>query len=125
MIAQRARLQEGDLVGALQKTLDLIGQLRNAAQQGPVGTRLVPLLDQADGLIRRGVVEAGYRWAVAGLPEPEQTHETEAWDVPIVVDDERPPRERVPRMPRARAVLKRRAKPPVLAQPNRTAGRRH
>ena len=36
-IAQRARIQEGDLVGALQKTLDLVGQLRGAAQQGPLG----------------------------------------------------------------------------------------
>ena len=50
-------MQEGDLVGALQKTLDLIGQLRGAAQQGPLGAGLVPLLDEADALLRRGVVE--------------------------------------------------------------------
>src|SRR5207302_3196148 len=46
-IAQRARIQEGDLVGALQKTLDLIGQMRGAALQGPLGAGLVPLLDEA------------------------------------------------------------------------------
>src|SRR5439155_24534536 len=68
-IGQRARLQEGDLVGALQKTLDLIGQLREAAQKGPLGTNLVPLLDEADALLRRGVVQASYQWAVRGLPE--------------------------------------------------------
>jgi superfamily II RNA helicase len=103
-IAQRARIQEGDLVGALQKTLDLVGQMRGAAQRGPLGTGLVPLLDQADSLLRRGVVEASYRWAVGGLPEADEA-EQEAWDVPIVLDDEpesRPrfrPRDRRP--PRA------------------------
>src|SRR2546430_5473730 len=71
-IAQRGRIQEGDLVGALQKTLDLIGQMRGAALQGPLGTGLVPLLDEADGLLRRGVVEASYRWAVGGLPEGDE-----------------------------------------------------
>src|SRR3982074_2126497 len=45
-IAQRTRLQEGNLVGALQKTLDLIGQLRGAALKGPLGTNLLPLLDE-------------------------------------------------------------------------------
>ena len=63
-IAQRTRLQEGDLVGALQKTLDLISQLRGAALKGPLGANLVPLLDEADGLLRRGVVQASYTWAV-------------------------------------------------------------
>src|SRR5918912_4561338 len=84
-IAQRAHLQEGDLVGALQKTLDLIGQLRGAAQRGPLGTNLVPTLDEADRLLRRGVVEAGYRWAVAGLTDVSDANDIEriSWDVPI------------------------------------------
>ena len=68
-IAQRSRLQEGDLVGALQKTLDLISQLRGAALRGPLGANLIPLLDEADGLLRRGVVQASYQWAVGGLPD--------------------------------------------------------
>src|ERR1041385_8048741 len=68
-IARRTRLQEGDLVGALQKTLDLISQLRAAALKGPLGTNLVPLLDEADGLLRRGVVQASYTWAVRGPPD--------------------------------------------------------
>jgi superfamily II RNA helicase len=67
-IAQRARLQEGDLVGALQKTLDLINQLQGAAQRGPLGAGLVPLLSAADALLRRGVVQASYTWAVSGPP---------------------------------------------------------
>jgi hypothetical protein len=67
-IAQRARLQEGDLVGALQKTLDLINQLKGAALRGPLGAGLVPGLDAADALLRRGVVQASYAWAVGGPP---------------------------------------------------------
>lgn len=105
-IAQRSRMQEGDLVGALQKTLDLINQVRDAAQQGPLGTNLVPLLEQADGLLRRGVVEASYLWAVRGLPEATE-HEDDDWQVRILPEDEeehtglqaardRKPRRRVP-----------------------------
>jgi superfamily II RNA helicase len=86
-IAQRARLQEGDLVGALQKTLDLIGQLRGAAMQGPLGSRLVPLLDEADGLLRRGVVSASYQWAIGGLPEAVDDEDAD-WDVRVLPEDE-------------------------------------
>ena len=88
-IAQRSRLQEGDLVGALQKTLDLISQLRAAAQKGPLGTNLVPLLDEADGLLRRGVVQASYTWAVRGLPAAaEDADEVDDWEIRILPDDE-------------------------------------
>jgi ATP-dependent RNA helicase HelY len=86
-IAQRARLQEGDLVGALQKTLDLIGQLRGAALQGPLGARLVPLLDEADGLLRRGVVSVSYQWAIGGLPDATDDEDAD-WDVQLLPDDE-------------------------------------
>ena len=97
-IAQRARIQEGDLVGALQKTLDLVGQLRGAAQQGPLGGNLTPLLDEADRLLRRGVVEASYRWAVSGLPEADEPSVAD-WNVPVVLDDDerRQPARRMPR----------------------------
>ncbi|MBV9354823.1 MAG: hypothetical protein JO023_04785, partial [Chloroflexi bacterium] len=91
-IAQRARIQEGDLVAALQKTLDLIGQLRAAALRGPLGEGLVPNLDEADALLRRGVVESGYEWAVGGLP-PVDAGEAEAeddWVVAPVVEPEPP-----------------------------------
>jgi superfamily II RNA helicase len=104
-IGQRARMQEGDLVGALQKTLDLIGQLRDAAQKGPLGTNLVPLLDEADSLLRRGVVQASYQWAVRGLPEATE-NEDDDWEIRILPEDETPagvlavrdrrPRRRVP-----------------------------
>jgi hypothetical protein len=104
-IGQRARMQEGDLVGALQKTLDLIGQLRDAAQKGPLGTNLVPLLDEADSLLRRGVVQASYQWAVRGLPEATEG-EDDDWEIRILPEDETPagvlavrdrrPRRRVP-----------------------------
>jgi superfamily II RNA helicase len=96
-IAQRARLQEGDLVGALQKTLDLIGQLRGAAMQGRLGAGLVPLLDEADGLLRRGVVSASYQWAIGGLPEESDLDEEAAdWEVRLLPEEEpgAPPRSR-------------------------------
>jgi superfamily II RNA helicase len=92
-IAQRARIQEGDLVGALQKTLDLIGQLRGAALQGPLGARLVPLLDEADGLLRRGVVSASYQWAIGGLPEAGEDRDDD-WEIQLMPEDE--PALRVP-----------------------------
>lgn len=106
-IAQRARMQEGDVVGALQKTLDLIGQLRGAALRGPLGARLVPQLDHADALLRRGVVSASYEWAIGGLPDAELEPD-EDWEVRMLPEDEpslnqgvagaraRQPRRRVP-----------------------------
>jgi superfamily II RNA helicase len=112
-IAQRARLQEGDLVGALQKTLDLIGQMRAAAQQGAAGAALLPLLDEADALLRRGVVEASYTWAVRGLPPADEGAE-EDWDIRVLPDEEpefdraRGPRDRRPRR-RTPAFVKRRS----------------
>ncbi len=127
-IGQRARMQEGDLVGALQKTLDLIGQLRDAAHQGPLGVNLVPLLDEADGLLRRGVVQASYTWAVRGLPEVSD-EEDDDWDIRMLPEDEqqggvaalrdRKPRRRVP------AFVKRRATPASSPARSRTGtGRR-
>jgi superfamily II RNA helicase len=112
-IAQRGRLQEGDLVGALQKTLDLINQLRGAAQQGPLGNNLVALLDEADGLLRRGVVQASYTWAVRGLPEAAEDVVEDDWDIRFLPDDEpdergRATRDRTPRR-RVPAFVKRRA----------------
>jgi superfamily II RNA helicase len=87
-IARRAHLQEGDLVGALQKTLDLVGQIRQAALRGEIGAPLIPILDDADKLLRRGVVEASYEWAIKGLPEDDEDTETEDWEVPIFHEDE-------------------------------------
>ena len=101
-IADRARLAEGDLVGVLQKTLDLLGQLRTAVNHRaalPRATRgrarredearwalVVERLEQADSLLRRGVVEASYRWAIAGPPsvdgEVELGAEAADWPLP-------------------------------------------
>ncbi|HEX8968085.1 MAG TPA: hypothetical protein VF937_09410, partial [Chloroflexota bacterium] len=126
-IAQRAHLQEGDLVGALQKTLDLIGQLRGAAQQGPLGARLIPLLDQADTLLRRGVVSASYQWAIRGLPEA-APGDDDRWEVRVLPEDEpagaaAAPRERRPRR-RVPAFVKRRASAAGGARRPPTRGRR-
>jgi ATP-dependent RNA helicase HelY len=124
-IGQRAHLQEGDLVGALQKTLDLIGQMRGAALQGPLGTHLVPLLDEADSLLRRGVVQASYTWAVGGLPEVEDEEVDDDWEIRVLPEDDGQPtgrdlRDRRPRR-RVPAFVKRRLAggPP----PPRTSGR--
>ncbi len=87
-VARRARIPEGDLVGALQKTLDLLGQLHGAAQRGPLGAALAPKLETADRLLRRGVVEASYRWAVGGVPALDEAAAAEGWDVPALFDDE-------------------------------------
>jgi ATP-dependent RNA helicase HelY len=104
-IAERARLAEGDLVGVLQKTLDLLGQLRGAVAQAPLttipgATGLLKRFDQADELLRRGVVEASYRWAIAGPPSAENAAvENEPWpsEMPLVErrrDGSRPPTRR-------------------------------
>jgi hypothetical protein len=91
-IAQRTRMQEGDVVGALQKTLDLINQLRGAALQGPLGTNLVPLLDEADGLLRRGVVQASYSWAVSGPPEPSEDEvRDDDWEIRVLPEEDLTP----------------------------------
>jgi superfamily II RNA helicase len=129
-IAQRARMPEGDVVGALQKTLDLVSQVRGAATRGPLGARLVPLLDEADSLLRRGVVEASYRWAVAGMPEGDEA-ETTGWEVSLPPEEEDDPR----RLPSVReggqrrrvpAFIKRRrgSAPSATARSSRTARRR-
>ncbi len=101
-IARRARIQEGDLVGALQKTLDLLGQLRHAATQGPLGEGLLATLEEADRLLRRGVVEASYRWAVGEAPEWDELDEAAAeWDIPVLADEDLPGAERPPRRGRS------------------------
>ena len=77
---QRSRIAEGDLVGLLQKSLDILGQLRGALDRADVPPRraeridvpeLLERLAAADALLRRGVVEESYRWAVAGPPDAE------------------------------------------------------
>ncbi|MCC7107353.1 MAG: DEAD/DEAH box helicase [Chloroflexi bacterium] len=126
-IAQRARMAEGDLVGIFQKTLDLLGQLRAAVDglRRTEGTRdrrdrrggeaelLLQQMLQADVLLRRGVVEASYRWAIAGPPpvtEEELGEDDLSWLV--VPSIERPERwrEQRPTQPPARAQRRREAR---------------
>jgi superfamily II RNA helicase len=129
-IAQRARMQEGDLVGALQKSLDLIGQLRGAAQQGPLGSGLIPRLDEADALLRRGVVSASYQWAIGGLPDASDEGD-DNWEVRLLPEDETTvglsaPRDRQPRRRVPAFVKRRRSTPPagVGRRPPGPGGRR-
>jgi superfamily II RNA helicase len=89
-IAQRSRIDEGDLVGLLQKSLDILGQLRNALERADVPPRraeridvpkLLERLAAADARLRRGVVEESYRWAVSGPPDAEGEVD-DNWQIP-------------------------------------------
>ncbi|GAC1314583.1 MAG: hypothetical protein NVSMB2_04250 [Chloroflexota bacterium] len=130
VIGQRTRMQEGDLVGALQKTLDLLGQLRGAAMQGQLGAGLIAKLDEADRLLRRGVVQASYSWAVSGIPGVDDEDEIDDdWDVRALPDDDptatdveraRGPRRRVPPFMRRRQA----SAPPPPRRPTGGGARR-
>ena len=89
-IAQRSRLAEGDLVGLLQKSLDILGQLRGSLARADVPPRraeridvsdLLERLEAADHLLRRGVVEESYRWALSGPPDPNEVADAD-WETP-------------------------------------------
>jgi ATP-dependent RNA helicase HelY len=110
-IAARSRIAEGDLVGLLQKSLDILGQLRAALSQADVPPRraervdipdLLERLEEADALLRRGVVEESYRWALSGPPDPEEG--ADDWELPPepapdAHRDDRPPPTRHRRPP--------------------------
>ena len=104
-ISQRSRIAEGDVVGLLQKTLDILGQLRAAVDRIDVPARRANRIDRsdllerlavADELIRRGVVEESYRWAVSGPPPPEPGAAADDWVLPPDPPPERDPRDRRP-----------------------------
>jgi hypothetical protein len=124
-IAQRSRIAEGDIVGLLQKTLDIIGQLRAAVDRIQMPARrsdridrpdLLERLAEADALIRRGVVEESYRWAVSGPPDPEEG--SDDWELPPDRPPEADPRDRGPRRPTGA-----RKPPPRGRGPRRPPGR--
>jgi superfamily II RNA helicase len=110
-IAARSRIAEGDLVGLLQKSLDILGQRRAALSQADVPPRraervdipdLLERLEEADALLRRGVVEESYRWALSGPPDPEEG--ADDWELPPepapdAHRDDRPPPTRHRRPP--------------------------
>lgn len=102
-IAARSRIAEGDLVGLLQKSLDILGQLRGAVEHAEMPARrqdridrpdLLDRLAEADSLLRRGVVEESYRWAVSGPPEP--IDGADDWELPPEQPPEPQYRERRP-----------------------------
>jgi hypothetical protein len=64
----------------LQKTLDILGQLQAAVNDVDMPPRraermnlpdLLERLAATDALVRRGVVEESYRWALSGPPDAE------------------------------------------------------
>lgn len=124
-IARRSRIAEGDLVGLLQKTLDILGQLSSALEHADVPPRRAERLDvpdlleriaAADEMVRRGVVQESYRWAVSGPPELDGEADAD-WGLPPEPpeplaepprrDRRPPPRGRGPKRPRGRLRPKR------------------
>ncbi|MDA8217110.1 MAG: DEAD/DEAH box helicase [Dehalococcoidales bacterium] len=71
---QRGRLAEGDFIQLIQKTIDLLGQLREAAEvsRRPAGEGLPVRLAEAARLLRRGVVAHTYAMVVGGIPREEE-----------------------------------------------------
>jgi ATP-dependent RNA helicase HelY len=62
-LSGRSGLSEGDLVFALQKTIDLCKQIRHAAPYCRTPS-LAQKAAEAERLLRRGVVDSYYRWIV-------------------------------------------------------------
>ena len=62
-ISGKSGLAEGDIVWALQKTLDICRQMGQAAVFSRVPSLSKRMLE-AEGLLRRGVVASYYRWIV-------------------------------------------------------------
>ncbi|ACZ41399.1 DEAD/DEAH box helicase domain protein [Thermobaculum terrenum ATCC BAA-798] len=83
-ILDKVDIGEGDLVMTFNKTLDLIRQVRDMLVQADPGSPLLPKLDQATALARRGIIEQSYRLGfsldddtkeIAESPLPESTIE--------------------------------------------------
>ncbi|HEX2924182.1 MAG TPA: hypothetical protein VHS28_09160, partial [Chloroflexota bacterium] len=68
-ISSRSGLAEGDLVFALQKTIDLCKQIGQAASVSRTPS-LARRAAEAERLLRRGVVDSYYRWVVSETPSP-------------------------------------------------------
>ena len=76
--AALVQLAEGDVISGLQKTLDLVGQLRDATlYASPKATILAANLQAAARLIRRGIIEHAYQMVLAPEEESEGDGETE------------------------------------------------
>ena len=76
--AALVQLAEGDVISGLQKTLDLLGQLRDATlyaapKAGPLATNL----QAAARLIRRGIIEHAYQMVLAPEEEIEGMEDVE------------------------------------------------
>ena len=71
-LSGRSGLSEGDIVFALQKTLDLCRQIRQAAPAShtPSAARLA---GEAEKLIRRGVIDSYYQWVIGETKETAKT----------------------------------------------------
>ncbi|HYU18773.1 MAG TPA: DEAD/DEAH box helicase [Chloroflexota bacterium] len=116
-IARLSRLAEGDLVGLLQKTIDILSQLRAGLERADVPPRradrldvggLVPRFAEADRLVRRGVIETSYRWALSGPPPADAA--AADWPIPTV-EDASPPRRSRRDLPHRRLSRQRRRGP--------------
>ncbi|MCW5849183.1 MAG: DEAD/DEAH box helicase [Anaerolineae bacterium] len=81
--AALVQLAEGDVISGLQKTLDLLGQLRDTTlYAAPKAQTLAANLQAAARLIRRGIIEHAYQMVLAPAEEDETAEETPAEDAP-------------------------------------------
>ena len=71
---RRGRLAEGDFVLLVQKTIDLLGQLRDAARAGR-NTELAGRLAEAARLLRRGIIAHTYAMVVGDTPAQDKEGE--------------------------------------------------
>ena len=74
--AALVQLAEGDVISGLQKTLDLLGQLRDTTlYASPKAQTLAANLQAAARLIRRGIIEHAYQMVLAPEEEIEGTED--------------------------------------------------
>jgi superfamily II RNA helicase len=82
--AALVQLAEGDVISGLQKTLDLLGQLREATEYAaPKAISLIELLREAARLIRRGIIEHAYQMILAPVDEESVEVEPEALAIAV------------------------------------------
>jgi ATP-dependent RNA helicase HelY len=99
-LLSRMELSEGDLVMTFNKTLDLMRQVREMFAHQERDNPLKTVLDEADRMMRRGVVEMAYSIGFAGTVvqvegegKPETALAGEDWDEEVAPGREGPPDE--------------------------------
>lgn len=86
--ANLVQLAEGDVISGLQKTLDLLGQLREATlHAAPKAQTLAITLQASERLIRRGIIEHAYQMVLAPPEMDESIDNYSATNSSTVIPD--------------------------------------